>query len=190
MSEGAGQILGMRQEPLLDRPRARLGAQLHDEVFGGLPARTARALDEPDVAAAVRVLLDAGWRPAQIGARVGAAPAADEPTAPVLALLRQLAQTESPQQAWQRQRAERQPFPVEGEAHRVASDEERAHWVAEARRSLGLAARRPVQAAPPVVRQCASCPGEGTYFVTRTVRLCGACVSLLESGRGHLAAGA
>lgn len=180
----------MAQEPLLDRPRARLGAQLHDEVFGAVPARTARALDDPDVAAAVRVLLDAGWRPAQIGARVGALPAADDPTAPVLAFLRQLTQTESPQQAWQRQRAERRPSPDGGDGHRVASDEERAHWVAEARRSLGLAARRPDQPAPPVVRQCASCPGEGTYFVTRAVRLCGACVALLESGRGHLAAGA
>ena len=180
----------MGQDPLLDRPRARLGAALHDEVFGGLPALTARALDDADVAAAVRALLDVGWRPVQVGARVGALPAADDPLGPVLALLRQLADTESPQRAWERQRAEqaRQQAPDDG--HRVATDEERARWVAEARRSLGMPPRRPTAPPAEVVRRCASCGGDGTYFVTRTVRLCGGCVALLDSGRGRLAAGA
>ena len=180
----------MGQDPLLDRPRARLGAALHDEVFGGLPALTARTLDDPDVAAAVRALLDRGWRPAQVGSRVGAVPAAADPVTAVLALLGQLAQAESPQQAWERQRAERahQRSPEDG--HRVATDEERARWVAEARRSLGTVPRRQAQPAAEPVRRCASCTGEGTFFVTRTVRLCGACVALLDSGRGRLAAGA
>ncbi len=180
----------MGQEPLLDRPRARLGAALQDEVFGGLPALTARALDDADVAAAVRVLLDAGWRPAQVGSRAGALPAAPDPVAAVLALLRQLAQSESPQQAWERQRAERSRPQAPDDGHRVATDEERARWVAEARRSLGMPPRRRAEPAAEPVRRCASCTGEGTFFVTRTVRLCGACVALLDSGRGRLAAGA
>lgn len=180
----------MGQDPLLDRPRARLGAALHDEVFGGLPALTGRALDDADVAAAVRVLLDAGWRPAQVGSRVGALPAAPDPVTAVLALLRQLAEAESPQQAWERQRAERARLQAPDDGHRVATDEERARWVAEARRSLGMPPRRRAEPAPEPVRRCASCTGEGTYFVTRSVRLCGACVALLDSGRGRLAAGA
>lgn len=180
----------MGQDPLLDRPRARLGAALHDEVFGGLPALTARVLDEADVAAAVRVLLDAGWRPAQIGLRVGALPAAPDPVASVLVLLRQLAEAESPQQVWQRQRAEQARPQATDDGHRVATDEERARWVAEARRSLGVPLRRRPEPAAEPVRRCASCTGEGTFFVTRTVRLCGACVALLDSGRVRLAAGA
>lgn len=180
----------MGQDPLLARPRARLGARLHDEVFGGLPALTARALDEPEVAAAVRALLDRGWRPAQLGARVGALPAAEDPVGLVLALLWRLREAESPQQAWERQQAERTQQPAEGDGHRVASDEERAHWVAEARRAIGMPPRRRCEPAPEVVRRCACCAGEGTFFVTRTVRLCGACVAVLESGRGRLAAGA
>ena len=179
----------MAQNPLFDPPRDRLGVRLHEQVFGALPASTARALDVPEVAAAVRRLLERGWRPAQLAARVGALPAAPDPVPAVTAFLEQLLDRDSPSTAWareqaerDRERAERRPAPGD-----VASEAARAHWVAEARRTLGLPARpRPVPAprqAPP----CSSCSGDGEFFVTRQVRLCGHCVELLASGRARLA---
>ena len=184
----------MGQDPLfdrpVDRPRERLRARLHEEVFGGLPALTARALDDPAVAGAVRPLLERGWRPAQLGARVGALPVSGDPLPAVVAFLEQLLERESPQHAWERERAEREQRSAEAEPHRVASEQERAHWVAQARRSLGMPPLARPEPAPEPARRCASCSAEAAYFVTRTVRLCAACVAALESGRARLAVGA
>lgn len=190
----------MAQDPLFDPPPARLPRHLHDRVFGELPALVARCLDVPEVAAAVRPLLAAGWRPAQLGARVGALPGSPEPVDAVVALLCSLAARDSPQVRWERERAARlaaaeptgagAPGAPDGSGSRPASDQARAHWIAEARRSLGLAARpRPVPSPRPGPR-CACCHDEGSFFVTRDVRLCAGCVSLLGSGRARLAVGA
>ena len=181
--------------PLFEAPGGRLGRRTHEAVFGLLPASTAHALDDPAVAAAVRPLLDRGWRPAQLAARVGALPPAGDPAAAVAAVtafLGQLLERDSPQQARDRERAQRARAAAEraSSAPAPASEEAKAHWVAQARRSLGLPPRAVAPAVAAPVRACASCPGEGTFFVTRQVRLCGACVELLGSGRARLAVGA
>lgn len=179
----------MPQSPLFDPPRDRLGARLHEQVFGALPSSTARALDVAEVAAAVRPLLERGWRPAQLAARVGALPAPSDPVPAVIAFLEQLLARSSPQEAWEAERAARDAERAREResAVQVASEASRAHWVAEARRTLGLPSRpRPVPARR-AIPTCASCPGEGEFFVTRQVRLCGGCVALLASGRASLA---
>lgn len=183
----------MGQTPLFETPRDRLGRRLHQDLCGPLPASLGRALDVPEVAAAVRPLLARGWRPAQLAARIGALPdVGSDPVPAVVAFLEALLERESPMQAHRRERAEQARW-AKDHADRMpppASDEARAHWVAEARRSLGLPPHRlPAPSAPPT-RRCASCPGEGSFFVTRDVRLCGACVELLSSGRARLAVGA
>ena len=173
---------------MFDAPPDRLGPRLHEQVFGQLPALLARSLDVPEVAAAVRPLLQRGWRPAQLGARVGALPAAADPVPAVVAFLEQLLERTSPQEAWQRERAERaRAAEAEDDGRQVASDEVRAHWVAQARRSLGMPPSRPPAPPRAVERVCATCSGEGAFFVTRHVRLCEACVELLRSGRARLA---
>lgn len=177
---------------MFDVPHDRLGARLHQQVFGDLPTATARALDTPDVAGAVRPLLASGWRPAQLAARVGALPASEDPVPAVLALLQRLCERDSPSSAWQRERAERerQQAARDEDRHAAASEASRAAWVAEARRSLGLPsrpARAPVSRPSP---SCAGCGGPGEFFVTRQVRLCTVCVAALASGTAHLGSGA
>ncbi len=179
----------MAQSPLFDPPPDRLGARLHEEVFGALPSATARALDDVRVAAAVRPLLARHWRPAQLAARVGALPVSADPVGAVVAFLEQLLGRDSPQQAWDSERSAREHERAEQgrRGERAASEQARAHWVAEARRSLGLPARaRPVPPPRPA-SVCSACGRGGDFFVTRQVRLCGACVELLGSGRARLA---
>lgn len=176
----------MAQTPLHDAPSARLSPRLHAETFGQLPTRLVRALDVPAVATAVRPLLQRGWRPAQLATRVGALPAPDDPVPAVVALLQQLLERESPQQAWDRERAERKRAADERDRPEVASPEVRDYWIAQARRALGVpASRRPPPRAQPRPL-CACCSGPGAFFVTRDVRLCPACVGLLGSGRAQL----
>ena len=154
----------------------------------------AHALDTPEVAAAVRPLLARGWRPAQLSARVGALPPpAGDPAPAVVAFLGQLLARTCPQEDWERERLERaRAAQARAEAAvPPASDEVRAHWVAQARRSLGLPQRPRTPTTPSSpVRRCATCSGAAEFFVTREVRLCGACVQLLGSGRAHLAVSA
>lgn len=207
MSDPGSAVFDMGQDPLFDPPPDRLPRRLHAQVFGELPVLLARSLDVPEVAAVVRPLLAAGWRPPQLGARVGALPPSEDPVAAVVAFLHGLGQRASPQVAWQHERAERARVAVhvaevigagspEVDAgtgagqQKVASEQSRAHWIAEARRSLGLPARhRPVPPPRPAPR-CASCRDEGSFFVTREVRLCAGCVSMLGTGRARVAVGA
>lgn len=182
-----GPTAGQLGDPLFEVPHDRLGARLHEEVFGQLPAGTARALDLPEVAAAVRPLLAAGWRPAQLAARVGALPAGD-PVPVVLAFLQQLRERDSPQRQWEREQAEREREQTarREQAGRAASEESRARWAAEARAALGLPPRP--RAVPPSrpTASCASCGGRADFFVTRQVRLCECCVQALGSGSVQL----
>ncbi len=182
----------MAQTPLFEAPRDRLGARLHDEVFGVLPSLTARALDTPEVAAAVRPLIERGWRPAQLAARVGALPAGGEPVLTVVAFLGELLGRDAPQQAWERERAARalERTLREEPEHVPASEQSRAHWAAEARRTLGLPLRPRAVAAPLAQRDCATCGSAAEFFVTRKVRLCVTCVEVLGSGRARLAVAA
>ena len=177
------------ERPLFDAPAGRLGARRHDEVFGALPSATARALDVPEVAALVRDLLAAGWRPGQLAARVGALPAADDPLGPVLAFLQALLERDSPQRRWERERAERdrERASQRDQAHQAASEQSRSRWAAEARRALGLPPRVLPVAAPRPRASCAACGGTGQYFVTRDVRLCARCVEQLQTGTVALA---
>lgn len=183
------------QAPLFDPPAGRLTRAQHEDLFGHLPWRDAQALHVPEVAAVVRPLLARGWRPAQLAARVGALPATagpDATLAAVVAFLQVLLERDSPaaEHAAAKQARDQERHDRQAGEQPVASDEVKAHWVAHARRSLGLPPRpRSVQAAP-AAPVCASCPGEGSFFVTREVRLCGACVELLRTGRAHLALGA
>lgn len=181
-----------RAAPLFEVPPGRLGGRLHEQVFGVLPAATARALDTSAVAAAVRPLLACGWRPAQLAARVGALPVSEAPEAAVVAFLQQLADRESPRQAWDREWAERGRVRAgrAEEAARAASEASRAHWVAEARRGLGLPPPTRRAVAPRVLPRCSGCGSDGEFFVTRQVRLCTACVALLASGQARLGLGA
>lgn len=184
---------GTTSDGLFEPPADRLGRRLHGAVFDPLPSALGRACDTPEVAAAVRPLLARGWRPAQLSARLGALPdPPGDPVPAVVAFLGQLLERTSPQEAFDRERAERERERAE-QAERApvpASDAERERWVAQARRSLGMTGRpRPVPALPRA-RACASCPGEGSFFVTKEVRLCGACVQLLQSGRARLAVSA
>lgn len=177
--------------PLFDVPADLLGPRMHAAVFGELSTMTARALDVPEVAAAVRPLLARGWRPAQLGARVGALPASDDPAASAVALLESLLERSSPAETAARERAERLQRRTRDDDQPVASEESRARWVAEARRSLGRPAPPRARSVPgPSARPCASCGAEGGFFVTREVRLCAGCVELLGSGRARLAVGA
>lgn len=175
---------------LFEAPAARLGRRLHDAVFDPLPAAFARACDVPEVAAAVRPLLARGWRPAQLSARLGALPEPPgDPVPAVVAFLGQLLERSSPQEAFDREQAERAARPAP-DGPPPATDAERERWVAQARRSLGLPQRPRAVAPLRTERSCASCSGEATFFVTREVRLCEACVSLLSSGRARLAVSA
>lgn len=175
----------MAQDPLFDPPAGRLPPALHQQVFGSLPTLVGRALDRPEVACAVRPLLERGWRPAHIAARVGALPASDDPVPAVVAFLDALLERSSPLERWHRDRAAAVPALDDG--HVPAAPEARAQHVAQARKALGL--RAPTHRASPAPPRpvCAACRGAGAFFVTRQVRLCAGCVALLSSGRATLA---
>lgn len=179
---------GAEQEPaLFSVPADRLGQRLHTAVFGALPSATARALDVPGVAQVVRPLLDAGWRPAQLAARVGALPAAGDPVHVVVEFLTRLRERDSPQQTWERERAARERTRADQARTDVASPAASASWAAQVRRDLGLRPRvRPevaVRSTPP----CSACQAPSQFFVTRQVRLCDGCVTRLAAGSVHLA---
>ena len=67
-----------------------------------------------------------------------------------------------------------------------ASDENRQRWIQQIRAEMGTP-RATKKKQPPRVRPaCALCNAEGSYFVTREVRLCDGCVALLGSGAATL----
>lgn len=179
----------MGQQKLFEPVAGRLGRPLHVEVFGHLPAQTARLLDVEAVGRAVRALLAAGWRPAQVAARVGALPSAEDPVPGVTALCEQLLARRSPRATWEAERSVREQVAAAVPQRAVATEAVREHWIGEARRTLGLPARAPARPAPPPKPTCASCAGDGSFFVARGVRLCADCVGLLRSGHVRLAAG-
>lgn len=166
---------------LFDLP-ARLSPDVHRAVFGDLPTSLARALGSPEVASVVRSLLDAGWRPGQLASRVGVLPAAADPAAAVLALLRSLGAGPTPDELWAAEREERQALRSRTAAESPATPESRERWIAQIRSGLSgprLPRPQPVTCSRPA---CALCGQAGSLFVTHRVRLCHPCVEVLSSG--------
>lgn len=157
---------------------------VHKSVFGGLPSSLSHALRTPEVGDLVVQLLDAGWRRGQLAARVEAAPAGTDPVASVVALLRGFLDQLPPDARWREERSQREAAVARSEATQEvpASEESRQQWVSQIRAELSRP--RTVRTAPPlrVRRSCALCGEESSFFVTREVRLCDTCVSLLAQG--------
>lgn len=165
---------------LFDLPAQRLDAASHAAVFGDLPSGLAHALHTAEVGDLVLQLLDLGWRPGQLASRIGALPAAPDPEQAVLALLRGFLDQTPPDALWREERAARKAAATVPEE--PASEESRQRWLSQIRRELGTP-RAP--RAQPMLRMkppCSLCGAEGEFFVTRSARLCAACVQLLESG--------
>ncbi|MCW2500810.1 MAG: hypothetical protein JWN87_2486 [Frankiales bacterium] len=167
---------------LFDLPRQRLDPATHDAVFGDLPAVLAADLHTPEVGDLVLQLLDRGWRQGQVATRVGAMPAGPDPEADVVRLLTGLLAQQPPDVRWREQRAEREAARSSAQFEQPASEDSRRRWIAQIRQDLsGPRTPRP----EPLVRMrpaCALCAAESEFFVTRQVRLCGACVELLGTG--------
>jgi ribosomal protein S14 len=160
------------------------------EVLRPLPALLVRELQTAEVEALVGGLVDAGWRPGQLAARIGAAPAQGSPEADAAAavgLLHDLRSTVPPDVAHAREHAERRHRREEDGAV-PATAEVRERALAEIRAQLkGVPSRR----TPPPERTrpaCSLCDGEGSFFVTRQVHLCRRCVAVLATGEARLSA--
>ncbi len=167
---------------------SRLTHDQHAAVFRGLPSRLSSALADAKTAELVRPLLARGWRPGQIAARVGAAPApADGADAigGVHALLQMLQAEATPADRVARERAARVPVQP---APAAAAPEVKRRYVAQIRRQLGLTPHHSAEPPPQPVRRCVLCDQASGYFVTHEVRLCPACVQVLASGRARLVA--
>ena len=161
------------------------------DVFSHLPALLMRELDTPEVAAVLDELAAAGWRPGQLRHRVGAAPSqgsVERDAVHLLALLRGLRDQPSPdalhaqevaeREARRRWEAETAPPP--------AAPEVREARLAEIRGLFRGAPRRRPEPEPRTRPACSLCAGEGAYFVTRDVHLCGRCVKVLATGSARL----
>lgn len=164
-----------------------LDAETHKAVFGELPTSLQTRLRTAEVGDLVLQLLDAGWRRGQLAARLGAMPAGEDPEADVVRLLRGFLEQLPPDARWREEKAERDALQASrAEAEEPASEESRQRWVAQIRADLSVP-RAPRQARPtPPSRQCTLCGEDGTFFVTRGVRLCQTCVGLLQAGAVRL----
>jgi hypothetical protein len=168
---------------LFDLPPQRLDQDTHDAVFGELPVPLAHDLHTPEVGDLVLQLLDRGWRAGQVAARVGAMPAGPDPVADVLGLLRGFLDQVPPDARWRQEKAERDELRRSQAAlEQPASEESRQRWIQQIRSELGGPRRTPRGPVQRVRPGCALCGADGVYFVTREVRLCTACVTLLGTG--------
>ncbi len=164
-----------------------LDADTHKAVFGELPSSLQAHLRTAEAADLVVQLLDAGWRRGQLAARLGAMPAGNEPLEDVLRLLRGFLDQLPPDARWREEKAQRESVRAsQAEVEGPASEESKQRWVSQIRAELAVP--RPIRTAEPVRlhRQCTLCGEEGTFFVTREVRLCETCVGLLQAGAVRL----
>ena len=170
------------------QPRQRLERDTHDAVFGDLPALLAASLHTAEIGDLVLQLLDRGWRAGQLAARVGAMPAGPDPYDQALRLLGGFLEQVPPDARWREEKAQRAAASSQADFEEPASDEVRQRWITQIRSELGgPRTSRPV----PLLRvrpACALCAAESEFFVTRSVRLCAACVELLESGTATMPA--
>ncbi len=162
--------------------------RLHEQVFGQLPAQLARRLDEPQVATVVAALVEDGWRPAQLAARVAVLPVTSNQTGQVLDFLRALLGEQSPRSRVEQERRMRQQAAevARALAPQPASPQSREHWLAEARRGLKGLPRRTAAPVSRIRPSCALCAAEASFFVTHEVHLCRPCVQVLGTGKARL----
>ncbi|MCW2545020.1 MAG: hypothetical protein JWM40_2572 [Frankiales bacterium] len=167
-------------------PQSRLDEDTHVAVFGDLPSTLAASLHTADVADLVLQLLDRGWRAGQISSRIGVMPAGTDPTADVVALLRGFLDQVPPDARWREERAQRAIAASSVRAEEPASEQSRQRWLGEIRSQLGTPRAPRVQPLLRIKPPCSLCGAESEFFVTRAVRLCEACVELLESGQATI----
>ena len=166
---------------LFDLPLQRLDAATHAAVFGDLPAALAADLHSPEVGDLVLQLLDKGWRSGQLSARIGALPAGRDPVADVGALLRGFLPQVPPDARWRAEKAQRDHARSSAAFEEPASEQSRQRWIQQIRADLGTVKRAPTPPTRRVRPSCALCEAESDYFVTRAVRLGGACVAMLAA---------
>ncbi len=163
----------------------------HPDVFSHLPVALMRELDTEPVAAVLDQLLAAGWRTGQLRHRVGAEPAQGSTARDaehLLALMQGLLHVDAPDLAHAREVAERERTRRwEAEtAPTPATPEVRDAAIAEIRAGLKGVPGRHRDPEPRTRPACSLCAGEGAYFVTRDVHLCGKCVSVMATGEARL----
>lgn len=161
-----------------------LDAATHKAVFGELPSSLQQSLRTAEVADLVLQLLDAGWRPGQLAARVAALPAGTDPAADVVRLLEGFVDQVPPDARWREEKAarDRDRERVRAQEEEPASDASRQQWLAQIR--AGLSGPRQVRTVSQLRTRpaCALCGEESSFFVTKEVRLCDTCVELLRGG--------
>lgn len=165
---------------LFDLPAQRLDQVSHAAVFGDLPSALAHALHTAEVGDLVMQLLDLGWRPGQLASRIGAMPAATDPEQAVIGLLKGFLEQVPPDARWREERAARKA--AESVPEEPASEQSRQRWLNQIRLELGTPRAPRAQPLLRIKPPCSLCGAEGEFFVTRSARLCAACVALLESG--------
>jgi hypothetical protein len=173
---------------LFDLPasQSRLDRDTHQAVFGDLPSSLLRELHTSEVGDLVLQLLDRGWRAGQLASRVGALPSGADPASDVTALLRGFLDQVPPDARWREERAQRAAVASSTQAEEPASEQSRQRWLSEIRTQLGTPRAPRVQPLLRIKPPCSLCGAEGEFFVTRAVRLCEACVELLESGQATI----
>ena len=162
------------------------------DVVRDLPAVLVRALDTAQVGREVDALVASGWRPGQLGARVGAEPTQGSSTRDadhVLSVLRSLRDETPPDVAHARELERRRQARDDRRAQtpRPASPEVRRRSAERIRSELGLVPRRAAAPEPRTRPACCLCGGEGSFFVSREVHLCPRCVAVLATGEARLA---
>lgn len=173
---------------LFDLPSQRLDPASHAAVFGDLPSALAHALHTVEVGDLVLQLLDLGWRSGQLASRIGALPAGPDPEAEVVILLRGFLEQVPPDARWREERAQRKAHASHRRSEEPASEQSRQRWLAQIRNELGTPRAPRAQPLLRIKPPCSLCGAEGEFFVTRSARLCAACVQLLESGTATMPA--
>ena len=163
----------------------------HSDVFSHLPVLLMRELDTPVVADLLRRLLAAGWRSGQLRHRVGGAlsqGSVERDAAQLVELLTSLTGLVAPDVEHTRQlrRREADRESASEQAPVPATPAVREQHLAAMRADLGVAPRRRVDAEPRTRPACSLCAGEGAFFVTHDVHLCGRCVAALATGEARL----
>lgn len=163
----------------------------HSDVFSHLPVALVRELDTPAVAQVLDDLVAAGWRTGQLRSRVGSAASQgshERDAAHLADLLHELLAQTPPDVAHAREVQQRERARAQELAQRPvpAAPEVRQRALAEIRAGLrGAPARRP-EPEPRPLPACSLCDDEGSWFVTREVRLCRRCISVLATGEARL----
>ena len=163
----------------------------HSDVFSHLPVLLMRELDTAVVAAVLQRLVEAGWRAGQLRHRVGGAPSqgsVERDAAHLAELLTGLTAVTAPdlEHAEQLRRRQADRDRAARDATQPATPEVRDRHLAAMRAELGVAPRRRADPEQRTRPACSLCDGEGAFFVTHDVHLCGRCVAALATGEARL----